>query len=194
MTDTKPNSGPVRCPAVPGWNLAPRPREWRLPDGRPLLIERTAVAWIIPAQGGGSTLLCPKGARGPVPIAAPYAAVAAWWTGAGRKEPAARASEAVAAQAAGDTAPAPAPSPGASPEPSPGASRKSEDTGEGQPAPAPSPEPSCQPVRPRPAAPKRPAVEVVRAAGGKLTAAEIEARRRALAAAKAQTAAGVRNV
>jgi hypothetical protein len=58
-------------------------REFRLPDGRPLLIDRRGVAFLVPVQGSPDKVIIGLKVHGakPCPVMATYDDVKAWWYG-----------------------------------------------------------------------------------------------------------------
>jgi hypothetical protein len=58
-------------------------REFKLPDGRPLLVDRRALAFIVPAadKPDKNTIMAFRTQAKACPVACPYETVKAWWFG-----------------------------------------------------------------------------------------------------------------
>ena len=58
-------------------------KEFSMPDGRPLLVDRRALAFIVPAadKPAENTIMAFRTNAKPCPVACPYEQVRAWWFG-----------------------------------------------------------------------------------------------------------------
>jgi hypothetical protein len=59
-------------------------RQFSLPDGRPILIDKRAIAFVVAAKDAPTTqtiVAFRAGAAKPCPITCPYEEVKAWWFG-----------------------------------------------------------------------------------------------------------------
>ena len=68
-------------------------KEFRMPDGRPLLVDRRALAFIVPAadKPEANTIMAFRTNAKACPVVCPYETVKAWWFGpapAGNGKPA----------------------------------------------------------------------------------------------------------